>query len=173
MRKAVILDRDGTIIKDIPYLSDPNRVEYLPYALEGLKSWHDAGFLLFVATNQSGISRGLVKPQELENIHQRIQSDCQKQGFQFAHFYHAPFAADSGHPFRKPNPGMLLKAAEDFQLDLKSSWMVGDRQTDVQAGIAAGTQTLFVKGTSPLPDKCSPIHIISNLKEGFEVTFRG
>ena len=168
--KAVFLDRDGTIIKDKAYLNKASEVEYLPNAMEGLQLWSQAGFLLIVATNQSGVAQGLIQLEQLEAIHGRMRCDCASQGVDIVHFYYAPYLADSGHPCRKPGAGMLLQAALDFQLDLKKSWMIGDRQTDVQAGIAAGTQTVFITGTSPLPDKYQPTYVADHLKEAAEKT---
>lgn len=141
MKKAVILDRDGTLIVDRIYLNDPELIEYLPGVFEGLRMMRDLGYIFLVATNQSGIPRGLVSIENLQEIHRRIKADFSQNGVEIAGFYFAPYATDSGHPDRKPGTGMLLKGAKDHNVDLSQSWMMGDRLTDIQAGISAGTRT--------------------------------
>ncbi len=146
-RKACLLDRDGTIIVDRIYLNTPKEIEYLPSAIEGLQKMQQMGFMLFVVTNQSGIARGLVQIENLYRIHQQIREDLAQHGVQISGFYYAPYSADSDHPARKPNPGMLEYAALDFGLDLQNSWMIGDRMIDVEAGHRAGCKSILVGNT--------------------------
>lgn len=145
LKKAVFFDRDDTIIIDKVYLNDPNQIEYFDDALVSLKKLADAGFLLFVVSNQSGITRGLVQESNLHAIHEKMQNDFLKMGFQFTHYYYCPHLPESNHRDRKPNPGMLLQAQKDYGVDLSNSWMVGDRYSDVEAGIRAGTKTILLK----------------------------
>lgn len=148
---AIILDRDGTLIVDLIYLNDPERIEYLPGVFEALRLLRDRGFKLVVATNQSGVPRGLVDVRNLDEIHRRIQAQFCSEGIDILSFHSAPFMTNNDHPLRKPNAGMLLEAATWHNLDLKLSWMVGDRMTDVEAGHRAGTQTALI-GVSDLPE---------------------
>ena len=143
-KPAVILDRDGTLIVDFVYLNDPNRIEYLPGVFEALRLLRDQGFVFCVATNQSGVPRGLVDVRNLDEIHRRIQAKFCSEGVDILSFHSAPYMTNNNHWFRKPNPGMLVEAAQWYDLDLKRSWMIGDRMTDVEAGHRAGTRTVLL-----------------------------
>lgn len=141
---AVILDRDGTLIVDLVYLNDPDKIQYLPGVFEALRLLRDHGFKLCVATNQSGVPRGVVDVKNLDEIHRRIQAKFSAEGVDILSFHSAPYMTDIDHPMRKPNPGMLLEAAGWYSLDLTRSWMVGDRMTDVEAGHRAGTRSALI-----------------------------
>ncbi len=153
-KPAILLDRDGTLIVDLIYLNDPNKIEYLPGVFEALRLLRNRGFVFCVATNQSGVPRGLVDVRNLDEIHRRIQAQFSSQGVDILSFHSAPFMTDSDHFFRKPNPGMLLEAANWHNLDLKQSWMIGDRMTDVEAGHRAGTRSALI-GTLETPQESS------------------
>jgi D-glycero-D-manno-heptose 1,7-bisphosphate phosphatase len=144
MRKAVFLDRDGTIIIDKIYLNSVSEIEYLPKAIEGMKRMRDLGFEFVIATNQSGIARGLVDIKNLYAIHEKIREDLSKHGLDILGFYYAPYAVETNHYLRKPNPGMLLTAAKEHGIDLTKSWMIGDRTSDVDAGHNAGTRAILL-----------------------------
>lgn len=146
-KKAIIFDRDGTLIVDKIYLNDPNKVEYLPDVFKALRALRDAGYVFCVATNQSGVPRGLVDVRNLEKIHQKIRADFAREGVDFLSFHSAPFMTNTDHWFRKPNPGMLLEAVQWHNLDPSKSWMVGDRITDVIAGHRAGMKTVLLRNT--------------------------
>lgn len=151
---AVILDRDGTLIVDLVYLNDPDKIEYLPGVFQALRLLRDHGFKLIVATNQSGVPRGVVDVKNLDEIHRRIQAKFAGEGVDLLSFHSAPFMTDYNHPLRKPNPGMLLEAARWHRLDPKKSWMVGDRMTDVEAGHRAGMRAALI-GAQESPEKFS------------------
>jgi histidinol-phosphate phosphatase family protein len=169
--KAIFLDRDDTIIVDKAYLNDPDKIEYLPKAIEGLLDFQRMGFILIIVTNQSGIPRGLVTLENLELIHRKMSRQLRDSGVEITDFYFAPHMPDSQHPWRKPNPGMILQAAEDHSLDLSQSWMIGDGKADVEAGNRAGCRTVMVKkGTSekkdePLSQLETPTLTAANLQE--------
>lgn len=143
-KKAVFFDRDGTLIIDKIYLNDPDQIEYLPGVFTALRDLRDAGFVFFVVTNQSGVPRGHVTLKNLEEIHRRIRFAFAERGVDFLNFYSAPFPTDSNHLHRKPNPGMLLQAAQEYHIDLQRSWMIGDRMTDVEAGHRAGARSILL-----------------------------
>ncbi len=153
MKKAIFLDRDGTIIVDKNYLNDPEQVEFIPRAVEALKALQN-DFLLIVVTNQSGIARGLVHVENMHLIHEKMQAVLNPHGVQITAFYHSPHAADSNHPLRKPNPGMLIQAAKDHRIDLGSSFMIGDKPIDVEAGHRAGTKSILISDEAS--ETCSP-----------------
>ncbi|MEQ1876509.1 MAG: HAD family hydrolase [Bdellovibrionia bacterium] len=144
MKKAVFLDRDGTIIVDKIYLNNVNEIEYIPGAIEGMRVMRDLGYEFVIATNQSGIARGLVTIENLLAIHEKMRGQLAGEGIDVLGFYYAPYAVETNHPLRKPNPGMLLEGARDFGIDLKQSWMIGDRMSDIEAGFNAGTRTILV-----------------------------
>jgi D-glycero-D-manno-heptose 1,7-bisphosphate phosphatase len=138
MQKGIIFDRDGTLIVDRIYLNDPEQIEYLPGVFEALYLLRNAGYVFAVATNQSGVPRGLVDVRNLEEIHRRIRADFCRYGVEILSFHSAPYMTDNDHIFRKPNPGMLFEACRWHRIDPAQSWMVGDRYTDVEAGHRAG-----------------------------------
>ena len=142
-QKALLLDRDGTLIIDKNYLNDPKDIEYFPELFENFKKLKQAGFLFIVVTNQSGIPRGLVTEEQMQSIHDQIQKDFKSQGLKITQFYHSPHLPESNHPLRKPNPGMLLEAQKDHHLDLSKCWMIGDKDIDVFAGEKVNSKTLL------------------------------
>lgn len=165
-KKAVFLDRDGTLIVDKIYLNDPNQIQYLPFAVDGLRALRDLGYLFFVVTNQSGVPRGLVDLNNLNQIHELIRGYFARSGVQIEQFYYAQFMTDSNHPLRKPNPGMLLEAAFDYGIDLQSSWMIGDRMVDVESGHRAGCKSILLTGTETFdPSLLAPAFVANHLLE--------
>jgi D-glycero-D-manno-heptose 1,7-bisphosphate phosphatase len=157
MKKAIFFDRDGTLIVDVVYLNDPDGIIYLPGVFSALKRLRDEGFVFVIVTNQSGVPRGFVQPKNLAEIHRRMRFAFAEHGVDFLDFYFAPYHTNHDHPYRKPNPGMLLQAAQEYRIDLGASWMIGDRMTDVEAGHRAGTQTiLFNSLEKPEDSKFAP-----------------
>jgi len=144
--KALFLDRDDTIIKNIPYMSRVEDIQYLPDVFDRLKKIQDKGYKIFIVTNQSGMSRGLITYAQLEAIHKKISDDFTKKGLFIYKYYISPYIHK--HPRRKPGPELLLEAERDFNIDLKKSIMIGDGDRDVDAGYNAGLTTCF-KVTTP------------------------
>jgi histidinol-phosphate phosphatase family protein len=130
---------------------------------------------MVVATNQSGVPRGLVDVRNLDKIHEMIRAKFAGEGVDLLTFHSAPFMTDYNHPTRKPNPGMLFEAANWHNLDLSKSWMVGDRMTDVEAGHRAGTRAALI-GTleDPKQYKFSPpeVHAANLLLAAQEIVLR-
>jgi D-glycero-D-manno-heptose 1,7-bisphosphate phosphatase len=149
-RSAVFLDRDGTLIEHVPYLSDPALVRLLPGAAEALVRLRRAGFACVLVTNQSAIGRGMMTVERLEEIHAELDRQLAAQGATLDAVYYCPVAPDGDDrtvvecPDRKPGPGMLLRAAAERKLDLAASWMVGDLISDVLAGLNAGCRSILV-----------------------------
>ena len=143
-KRAVFLDRDGTLIKDKFYLNDPRDIEYFPNAFDALRALANRGFSFIVTTNQSGIPRGLVEEKNLHEIHRRIKAKCASEGIVVLDVYYAPYLPESGHPMRKPSPGMLELAAREHDIELGRSWMIGDKMSDVEAGHRAGCRSILV-----------------------------
>ncbi len=136
-RRALFLDRDGTLIVDVGYPRDPAKVELIPGAASALRDLQ-RDWLLVVVSNQSGIGRGTITPAEATAVHDKFVDLFAIQGVAFAGFHYCPHAPDAGCACRKPMPGLLLDAAEELGLDLGQSAVVGDKASDVEAGRAAG-----------------------------------
>lgn len=150
-RRAVFLDRDGTLILNRDYLSDPTQVEPVPNAPEGVAAWSRAGFLPVVITNQSGIARGLLTPGRLGAIHRRMERLFARAGARFSAIYHCPHLPEGKVAVfakectcRKPRPGLLARAAVQLGIDLGASVMIGDTWRDEEAGRRAGCRTYLV-----------------------------
>jgi histidinol-phosphate phosphatase family protein len=158
-RRAVCLDRDGTVIEDVGYPRDPGEVWLLPGAGEALAELRRQGFLLILVSNQSGIGRGLVTRDEAEQVHRQVVSALAKFGVRLDGAYYCPHAPEERCPCRKPSPQMLLRAAEEFAFDPSRSFMVGDKPSDVAAGKQAGCRTILLtahvpaEGCDPAPDE--------------------
>jgi D-glycero-D-manno-heptose 1,7-bisphosphate phosphatase len=143
LHPAVFLDRDGTLMHDAGYLADPAGVILYEGVAEVLAQLKAAGFRLVVVTNQSGIGRGKFTEADYHAVAARFEALIGPGIIDATYF--CPDHADAPSPRRKPAPGMLLEAASDLSLDLARSWMVGDRDGDVQAGIAAGARSILVR----------------------------
>ena len=140
MKRAVFLDRDGTLIEDKDYLHRPEDVVIYPGAAIALKRLQDAGFLLIIVTNQSGIGRGYFTMADCERVHEHIATEFVKHGVTFAKIYIAPEAPDRPSRGRKPSPQFVFDARDEFGIDLAHSYVVGDKLIDLQCGWNAGTK---------------------------------
>jgi histidinol-phosphate phosphatase family protein len=141
---AIFLDRDGTLIEDVGYPRDPDRVRLVDGVAEALSSLADAGFRLIVVSNQSGVGSGLVHPQEAEAVHDRFVSEFEARGIALDGAKYCPHAPDAGCDCRKPAPGLLLAAADELGLNLKASFMIGDKDSDAEAGRRAGCRIVLL-----------------------------
>jgi D-glycero-D-manno-heptose 1,7-bisphosphate phosphatase len=144
MNRAVFLDRDGTLHEDPGYLHEPEKLQVfsdVPPALARLKS---AGFLLIVVTNQCAIGDGMYTQDDMEAVHRALQDHLAQFDVQIDAFFFCPHATNEACSCRKPLPGMLFDARDQFNIDLSASFMVGDHGTDMQAGKAVGCTTILV-----------------------------
>jgi D,D-heptose 1,7-bisphosphate phosphatase len=159
-RPAVFLDRDGTLIEDVPYLSDPADVRLFPGAAEALMRLQHAGFVLVLVTNQSGIGRGFFTEDRLGEIHDELEGRLAARGVSLDGIYYCPAVPAEGGgpdcPDRKPSPGMLLRGADELGLDLDASWMVGDKMSDVMAGLNAGCRSILLRADPAASDVPEP-----------------
>lgn len=149
--KAVFLDRDGVLIEDTGYPDDPASISLLPSVGEGLRALLAAGWRLVVVSNQAGVARGKFSLATLEAMHERLVVLLEAEGVSLDALYFCPHHAEHGSPpfnidcdHRKPAPGMLRSAADELDLDLRSCWMIGDRESDIEAGRAAGCRTILI-----------------------------
>ena len=176
-RPAVFLDRDGTIVREVDYLRSAHSLRLLPGAAEAIRRLNRAGYAVVIATNQSGIARGLLTEDDLKGIHGTLIQRLAKRGARIDAIYycpHHPQAAVERYRrrcrCRKPQSGMLARAARDLQLDLARSVAVGDSARDIEAGQRAGCRTVLVRtgyGAEAEADlrQRPPDHIASNLSE--------
>jgi D-glycero-D-manno-heptose 1,7-bisphosphate phosphatase len=136
--RAVFLDRDGTLNVDRDYLSDPRKLELIPGVGPALRRLADAGFLLFIVTNQSGVGRGYYTLDAMHAVNRRLAEMLAAEGVRFQEIYFAPEAPERPSRGRKPSPQFLFDARDIFQVDLARSYMVGDKLIDLQCGWNAG-----------------------------------
>lgn len=145
LRSAVFLDRDGTLIIDRHYLADPEGVELLPGAGEAVARLNAAGFVVVLATNQSGIGRGYFSGEQYQAVHARLVEELARHGARLDAAYHSPDFEDGGPDAdRKPGAGMFLRAGRELGVDLARSWWIGDRRRDVEAAGRFGARGFIV-----------------------------
>jgi D-glycero-D-manno-heptose 1,7-bisphosphate phosphatase len=140
LKRAVFLDRDGTLIGEREYLSRPEDVVILPGAARALERLQGAGFLLFIVSNQSGIGRGYFTLADAEKVNARVVDEFSRAGVRFAKIYIAPEAPDQPSRGRKPSPQFLFDARDEFRLDLGGSYIIGDKLIDLECGWNAGVK---------------------------------
>lgn len=179
-QKCIFLDRDGVINYDTDLIKHPDEFTLYPYAAEAIKKINKSGYLAVVITNQSVIARGLTDLDGLNEIHKKMEWQLGEQGAFVDAIYFCPHHPHGGFPgevaefkvecdCRKPKPGMLLQAAERFNIDLDQSWMIGDSERDALAGRAAGVKTIGVKtGHGLKAAKFFPDYFMGNLQEAVD-----
>lgn len=177
-QKAVFLDRDGTINKYVGFLRDIEQFELLPGVAEAIKKINESGYLAIVVTNQPVIARGEVTVSELQLIHNKMETLLGAEGAYLDAIYYCPHHPHKGYEgevpelkidcsCRKPKPGMLLKAAADFNIGLNNSWMIGDGENDIKAGKAAGCNTALI-GTEDFGQNLSAFTLMDAVGKIFE-----
>lgn len=144
-RKAVFLDRDGTLIEEVDFLSTVEETRLFPFTTEALLLLSEAGFDLVVVTNQSGIGRGFFDAKAVNAIHEKIRLALKAAGIEIASFHFCPHLPGAGCECRKPNAGMIRQALEVNDYDLALSWTIGDKALDIGLGRTAGTRTALVR----------------------------
>lgn len=176
MRKAVFIDKDGTLIPDIPYNVDPALIILEKDAIEGLKHIKELGYELIVVSNQSGVAHGYFEESALQGVEAKMSQLLAAHQITLDAFYYCPnhpegkvekYAAECD--FRKPKPGMILQAAEERGIDLSLSWMIGDILHDIEAGQRAGCKTILINNGNEtqwiMNDYNYPDFIVHNINE--------
>ena len=172
--KAVFLDKDGTLIEDVPYNVDPERVQLTQGAVEGLQLLNASGYQLIVITNQSGVARGYFPELALVAVEARLRQLLADAGVPLAGFYYCPHHPDGvvqefakNCSCRKPEPGLLLYAADKHNINLAQSWFIGDILNDVEAGHRAGCKTVLIDNGNEtewqMSQQRSPHYIVTDL----------
>lgn len=149
--KAVFLDKDGTLIDDVPYNVNPGLITLSKNCIDGLKLLQDAGYLLVIISNQAGVAYGYFEESALTIVEDKLKELLAEFGIKLSGFYYCPHhpqgkikAYTKKCDCRKPEPGMLIKAAEELNISLSASWMIGDILNDVEAGNRAGCRTILI-----------------------------
>ncbi len=178
--KAIFMDRDDTLIEDPGYLSDPDQVKLLPGVPWALIQLKDMGYKLVVVTNQSGVARGIITETVLRKIHDRLEHLLAQQNARLDAIYYCPYHPEGSvakfrrdSDCRKPNPGMLLMAADELDIDLAESWMIGNAGHDIEAGLRAGCKTILIDVPSRQrqirPDDPAPHYRAVNIAEAANI----
>lgn len=150
-RRAVFIDRDGTLSEEVGYINHPSRFRLFPYSADAIRHLNENGWLAVVTTNQAGVARGYFSEEIIANVHEGMIKDLESAGARLDGIYYCAHHPSVGEPpyrfdcdCRKPKPGLISRAAHDFGIDLKQSWMVGDRYSDVEVAQNAGVKSAFV-----------------------------
>ncbi|MGO9932823.1 MAG: D-glycero-alpha-D-manno-heptose-1,7-bisphosphate 7-phosphatase [Steroidobacteraceae bacterium] len=166
----MVLDRDGTIVVDRHYLSDPNDLEFQAGAKLGLRKMSEMGFRLVVITNQSGIARGFFSFSKLEEIHERLRQMMVSNGAPLEGIYFCPHGPSDECECRKPKLGLMRQASEELGFDMSESIVIGDKESDIEFGRRAGAATILIGKPGSRPSSSiSPDHIVGNLNEAAEI----
>jgi D-glycero-D-manno-heptose 1,7-bisphosphate phosphatase len=183
MRKrwGVFLDRDGVINEEVGYLDNPQALKLIPGAVQAIRQLNRVHIPVIVVTNQAGVARGYFPEQRVHEIHETLSRLLAAEGAYIDRYYYCPHHPTEGFgPYRldckcrKPKPGMLFKAAEEFGLDLKKCYLIGDKALDIETGWRAGTRTILVltgygeEMWRNWPFLCKPDHIARNLQKAVE-----
>ncbi len=150
-RPAAFIDRDGTISEEVGYINHPSRFRIFPYSAPAVRLLNDAGWLAILVTNQAGVARGYFTEDLIGVVHERLRQDLEAGGARLDAVYYCPHHPSTGDaPYRlacecrKPQPGLIRQAARDFEIDLKRSWMIGDRYSDTELARNAEVNSAFV-----------------------------
>ena len=138
---AVFIDRDGTLIEEVDFLSRVEDMRFFPFTAEAIRLLKQKGFLVIVVTNQSGIGRKIFEESAMHEIHEKIREELTGQ---LDEFYFCPHLPDAGCLCRKPKLGMIETACANFAIDLENSWMIGDKHIDIETGFNANIKTALV-----------------------------
>ena len=150
-RRAVFIDRDGTISEEVGYVNHVSRYRVFPFAAAAVRALNEAGRLAVLVTNQAGVARGYFQEEMIGRVHGLLEEELRKEGARLDAVYYCPHHPSVGEPpyrldcdCRKPRPGLIKRAAEELGIDLRKSWMVGDRYSDTELARNAGTRAAFV-----------------------------
>jgi D-glycero-D-manno-heptose 1,7-bisphosphate phosphatase len=162
--KAIFLDRDGVINIDKGYVYKKEDFIFAPDVFEVLRYFQSKGYLLFIVTNQSGIARGYYSEEDFLNLTEYMTDEFAKNGVKITKLYYCPHAPEANCPCRKPNPAMLTKAQREFDVDMSASYLIGDKASDIEAGLRAKVKNLIYIGEA----ECANAQKITSLKEAMK-----
>lgn len=176
-KRAVFLDRDGTINRDVGYPNSYEQIDIYPYSFKAVRKINDSGLLAVIVTNQSGIGRGIIDERSLREIHEKMEAAFAEKGAHFDGIYYCPHYLSSSIPkykkdcrCRKPFPGMALQATADLDIDTEHSYMIGDKVEDIEFGLNIKAQPILLltgfgqRSLIKLKDNnIKPAHVAQNL----------
>jgi D-glycero-D-manno-heptose 1,7-bisphosphate phosphatase len=178
LRPAVFLDRDGTLIEEAGYLDRLERLVFYPYSVDAVRLLNRAGFAVVIVTNQAGVARGIFREAFVGEAHRHVTMKLEQGGARVDGFYYCPHHPEASVEqyrqscdCRKPQPGMLRRAADELKLELARSFVIGDRWHDLQAGDAVGARGILVRTGYGRTEEASPkarlapVAIVDNLIE--------
>lgn len=175
IKPAIFLDRDGTINREIGYISEPDKFEILPHAIEGMKKMQDMGYHLVIVTNQGGIGLGYFSKEDFYRVNKKMLTEVSQAGIVIDKIYFCPHSKAENCPCRKPEVGLILRAREDLNLDLSHSFFIGDGAIDIETGARAGLQTILIQ-SDLVPDPSSlqnrPDFVVNDLLEAAEIILK-
>lgn len=169
--RAIFLDRDGTVTVGTPTyerVDSIEKVKLLPNSLQALVQLAQLDYMVFFVTNQAGLAEGLITEQDFEAINNKALELIKPSGITIIETFVCPHGENSQCDCRKPKPGLLLQAAEKYDIDLGASWMIGDRPSDIMTGINAGTKTILVKTGVPTVESPEATITVPSLLEAVE-----
>ena len=166
-QRAIFLDRDGVINKDLNYLYKIDNFKFINGVFHACNYLQNIGYKIIVVTNQSGISRGYYSETDYLVLCKWMVSKFRENGIEILNVFHCPHSPDESCNCRKPKPGMLLNAKVKYNVDMQNSWMVGDRENDIKAANEAGIQnTILVRSGHNIDERNSnAVHIIDSIKD--------
>jgi D-glycero-D-manno-heptose 1,7-bisphosphate phosphatase len=173
VRKALFLDRDGVINREVGYLHRIEAVEFIEGVFETCRQFQAQDYLLFIVTNQAGIARQYYTDADFQRLTDWMLAQFRQQGIQFTKVYYSPFHPQAGvgdyrreSLCRKPNPGMILQAQSEFDIDLEHSLLVGDKESDIAAGIAAGVPiNVLVRSGHPISASTQATVVMDSIQD--------
>ncbi len=173
-RRTIVLDRDGTMIVDYGYLDDPERIALLPGALAGLKAWMARGNRLIIVSNQSGIGRGRLTVELVDQINGRLLEMLAREGVRIDAVYYCRHAPEDGCDCRKPAPRLVLEAAQRFGFDPRQTVVIGDKSSDVELGQNLGGVSMLLSADGATSDglPAQPDFVVATLEEAARITAR-
>ena len=173
-KRAVFIDRDGTMAKDVHHCRRPEDFELLPDTAKAIKLLNQHGFKVIVITNQSGIARGYFTEETLAKIHNKMENELAKEGAWVDAIYYCPHHPDDNCDCRKPKPKLALQAAKDHDIKLEASFVVGDLQMDVNLGKAIGCKTILIGTAPPMNGEAAkPNIVVPNLLKAAQIIVKG
>lgn len=171
MQKAIFLDRDGTIIKDVGYIDSPSMVSFFPYTIDALRRLQEQ-YMLFIVTNQSGISKGLVLENDVIAVNEYIEYLLGLSNIRIYKTFYCPHITEDNCRCKKPSPYFINKAADLFAIDLSKSYIIGDHPSDIECGINAAVTPIYLlsgHGEKHRDELKQEVSICKNLLEASEL----
>lgn len=166
-RRAVVFDRDGTLVVERHYLSDPDQLELLPGVAEGLHKLAKLDLILVIVTNQSGVARGYFDMSRVDEIHARLMEMLEREGVKLDGIYICPHHPDDGCACRKPASELIIRAGHELRFDLGSAFVIGDKECDIELGKRVGATTFLVRTgygeNVAVNTQVNPTHVVDNV----------